>query len=216
MATGYRCSGASIRRARAAAWMGQGARSSRPWMNAQQACRLPLGGIPAFVIDAWAALVPIHRAPPYGAMTSGGRRVCSTSTCVARKRTCFAHYRVEGGEEVIIDRVGTPVAKIIPLVRRANRHPAVRRRSPAHVGPTECVAGLVGRRARHLAGGVRSRQPEGLRSSTYAALDARPTVPRGRLRSLEVRVVAPRGIAVRARPTGPESFQRVRRSRRFR
>jgi prevent-host-death family protein len=29
--------------------------------------------------------------------------------------------RVEGGEEVIIDRAGTPVAKIIPLVRRANR-----------------------------------------------------------------------------------------------
>jgi prevent-host-death family protein len=29
--------------------------------------------------------------------------------------------RVEGGEEVIIDRAGTPVAKIVPLVRRANR-----------------------------------------------------------------------------------------------
>jgi len=29
--------------------------------------------------------------------------------------------RVERGEEVIIDRAGTPVAKIIPLVRRANR-----------------------------------------------------------------------------------------------
>ena len=29
--------------------------------------------------------------------------------------------RVESGEEVIIDRAGTPVAKIIPLVRRANR-----------------------------------------------------------------------------------------------
>lgn len=29
--------------------------------------------------------------------------------------------RVEGGEEVIIDRAGTPVAKIIPLVRRVNR-----------------------------------------------------------------------------------------------
>lgn len=29
--------------------------------------------------------------------------------------------RVENGEEVIIDRAGTPVAKIIPLVRRANR-----------------------------------------------------------------------------------------------
>jgi prevent-host-death family protein len=29
--------------------------------------------------------------------------------------------RVEGGEEVIIDRAGTPVAKIIPLFRRANR-----------------------------------------------------------------------------------------------
>jgi antitoxin (DNA-binding transcriptional repressor) of toxin-antitoxin stability system len=28
---------------------------------------------------------------------------------------------VTGGEEVIIDRAGTPVAKIIPLVRRANR-----------------------------------------------------------------------------------------------
>lgn len=29
--------------------------------------------------------------------------------------------RVEGGEEVIIDRAGTPVAKVVPLVRRANR-----------------------------------------------------------------------------------------------
>jgi prevent-host-death family protein len=29
--------------------------------------------------------------------------------------------RVERGEEVIIDRAGTPVAKIIPLLRRANR-----------------------------------------------------------------------------------------------
>ncbi len=29
--------------------------------------------------------------------------------------------RVEGGEEVIIDRAGTPVAKIIPLVRRVER-----------------------------------------------------------------------------------------------
>ena len=29
--------------------------------------------------------------------------------------------RVERGEEVIIDRAGTPVAKIVPLVRRANR-----------------------------------------------------------------------------------------------
>ena len=29
--------------------------------------------------------------------------------------------RVEGGEEIFIDRAGTPVAKIIPLVRRANR-----------------------------------------------------------------------------------------------
>lgn len=29
--------------------------------------------------------------------------------------------RVERGEEVIIDRAGTPVAKIIPLVRRVNR-----------------------------------------------------------------------------------------------
>jgi prevent-host-death family protein len=29
--------------------------------------------------------------------------------------------RVENGDEVIIDRAGTPVAKIIPLVRRANR-----------------------------------------------------------------------------------------------
>jgi prevent-host-death family protein len=29
--------------------------------------------------------------------------------------------RVELGEEVIIDRAGVPVAKVIPLVRRANR-----------------------------------------------------------------------------------------------
>jgi prevent-host-death family protein len=29
--------------------------------------------------------------------------------------------RVESGEEVIIDRAGTPVAKIVPLVRRVNR-----------------------------------------------------------------------------------------------
>ena len=29
--------------------------------------------------------------------------------------------RVEQGEEIIIDRAGTPVAKIIPLVRRVNR-----------------------------------------------------------------------------------------------
>ena len=29
--------------------------------------------------------------------------------------------RVEHGEEVVIDRAGTPVAKIIPLVRRVNR-----------------------------------------------------------------------------------------------
>jgi len=29
--------------------------------------------------------------------------------------------RVEHGEEVIIDRAGKPVAKIVPLVRRANR-----------------------------------------------------------------------------------------------
>jgi antitoxin (DNA-binding transcriptional repressor) of toxin-antitoxin stability system len=29
--------------------------------------------------------------------------------------------RVAGGEEVIIDRAGTPVAKIIPLIRRVNR-----------------------------------------------------------------------------------------------
>jgi prevent-host-death family protein len=29
--------------------------------------------------------------------------------------------RVERGEEIIIDRAGTPVAKIIPLVRRVNR-----------------------------------------------------------------------------------------------
>ena len=29
--------------------------------------------------------------------------------------------RVERGEEVIIDRAGTPVAKIVPLARRVNR-----------------------------------------------------------------------------------------------
>jgi prevent-host-death family protein len=29
--------------------------------------------------------------------------------------------RVESGEEVIIDRAGTPVAKIVPLVRRVTR-----------------------------------------------------------------------------------------------
>jgi prevent-host-death family protein len=29
--------------------------------------------------------------------------------------------RVERGEEVIIDRAGTPVAKVVPLVRRVNR-----------------------------------------------------------------------------------------------
>jgi prevent-host-death family protein len=29
--------------------------------------------------------------------------------------------RVEHGEEIIIDRAGTPVAKVVPLVRRANR-----------------------------------------------------------------------------------------------
>ncbi|MEU8244301.1 type II toxin-antitoxin system prevent-host-death family antitoxin [Actinoplanes missouriensis] len=29
--------------------------------------------------------------------------------------------RVERGEEVIIDRAGTPVARIVPLVRRVNR-----------------------------------------------------------------------------------------------
>ncbi|MEV4497065.1 type II toxin-antitoxin system prevent-host-death family antitoxin [Micromonospora arborensis] len=29
--------------------------------------------------------------------------------------------RVENGEEIIIDRAGTPVAKVVPLVRRANR-----------------------------------------------------------------------------------------------
>jgi prevent-host-death family protein len=29
--------------------------------------------------------------------------------------------RVERGEEVIIDRAGTPVAKVVPLIRRANR-----------------------------------------------------------------------------------------------
>lgn len=29
--------------------------------------------------------------------------------------------RVAGGEEVIIDRAGTPVAKIVPLVRRVDR-----------------------------------------------------------------------------------------------
>ena len=29
--------------------------------------------------------------------------------------------RVERGEEIVIDRAGTPVAKIVPLVRRVNR-----------------------------------------------------------------------------------------------
>lgn len=29
--------------------------------------------------------------------------------------------RVERGEEIIIDRAGTPVARIVPLVRRADR-----------------------------------------------------------------------------------------------
>jgi prevent-host-death family protein len=29
--------------------------------------------------------------------------------------------RVEHGEEIVIDRAGTPVAKIIPLVRRTHR-----------------------------------------------------------------------------------------------
>ncbi len=29
--------------------------------------------------------------------------------------------RVEHGEEIIIDRAGTPVAKVIPFVRRVNR-----------------------------------------------------------------------------------------------
>ncbi|MFI5840975.1 type II toxin-antitoxin system Phd/YefM family antitoxin [Catenuloplanes sp. NPDC051500] len=29
--------------------------------------------------------------------------------------------RVENGEEIIIDRAGKPVAKVIPLVRRVNR-----------------------------------------------------------------------------------------------
>lgn len=29
--------------------------------------------------------------------------------------------RVERGEEIIIDRAGTPVAKIVPLARRVNR-----------------------------------------------------------------------------------------------
>jgi prevent-host-death family protein len=29
--------------------------------------------------------------------------------------------RVEHGEEIIIDRAGSPVAKIVPLVRRVNR-----------------------------------------------------------------------------------------------
>jgi prevent-host-death family protein len=29
--------------------------------------------------------------------------------------------RVERGEEIIIDRAGTPVAKIVPLTRRVNR-----------------------------------------------------------------------------------------------
>jgi prevent-host-death family protein len=32
--------------------------------------------------------------------------------------------RVERGEEIIIDRAGTPVAKIIPLIRRVN-HTAI-------------------------------------------------------------------------------------------
>jgi prevent-host-death family protein len=32
--------------------------------------------------------------------------------------------RVERGEEIVIDRAGTPVAKIIPLVRRVSR-PAI-------------------------------------------------------------------------------------------
>ncbi|MEH1167060.1 type II toxin-antitoxin system prevent-host-death family antitoxin [Micromonospora sp. CPCC 205539] len=30
--------------------------------------------------------------------------------------------RVERGEEIIIDRAGTPVAKVVPLVRRVNRN----------------------------------------------------------------------------------------------
>ncbi|MEH1012742.1 type II toxin-antitoxin system prevent-host-death family antitoxin [Micromonospora sp. CPCC 206060] len=29
--------------------------------------------------------------------------------------------RVERGEEIIIDRAGTPVARVVPLVRRVNR-----------------------------------------------------------------------------------------------
>jgi prevent-host-death family protein len=29
--------------------------------------------------------------------------------------------RVEHGEEIIIDRAGTPVAKVVPLARRVNR-----------------------------------------------------------------------------------------------
>lgn len=29
--------------------------------------------------------------------------------------------RVERGEEIIIDRAGTPVAKVVPLMRRVNR-----------------------------------------------------------------------------------------------
>jgi prevent-host-death family protein len=29
--------------------------------------------------------------------------------------------RVENGEEIVIDRAGTPVAKIVPLARRVNR-----------------------------------------------------------------------------------------------
>jgi prevent-host-death family protein len=29
--------------------------------------------------------------------------------------------RVERGEEIIIDRAGTPVAKVVPLARRVNR-----------------------------------------------------------------------------------------------
>jgi prevent-host-death family protein len=29
--------------------------------------------------------------------------------------------RVEGGEEIVIDRAGIPVARVVPLVRRVNR-----------------------------------------------------------------------------------------------
>ena len=29
--------------------------------------------------------------------------------------------RVEGGEEIVISRAGTPVAKVVPIVRRVNR-----------------------------------------------------------------------------------------------